>query len=201
MCGVPHETRVPCFCRACAIFHQKGTQTKMNRKTNQRNFLPLVAAFVVIAAVAVTVMPKNTEEEDAPVLEPQSLESTFSVSNDIVIQAENIGIEASYFNYDADGITVQFFAVRASDDTIRMALNTCQVCNGSPYAYFEQDGDTFICQNCGNRFASTEIGITSGGCRPVPITEDIYTEQDGVITIPASFLDESATLFKNWKNF
>lgn len=173
----------------------------MNQKTNQRNFLPLVAAVVVIAAVAVTLMPKNPEEEDVPVLEPQSLKSTSSVSNDIVIQAENIGIEASYFNYDADGITVQFFAVQASDDTIRMALNTCQVCNGSPYAYFEQDGDTFICQNCGNRFASTEIGIASGGCRPVPITEDIYTEQDGAITIPASFLDESATLFKNWKNF
>lgn len=172
----------------------------MNQKTNQRIFLPLVAAVVVIAAVAVSLRPKNTE--NPPALETQPSETAPSFSGkDITIQAGDIGTDASYFNYDTDGITVQFFAVQASDDTIRMALNTCQVCNGSPYAYFEQDGDTFICQNCGNRFASTEIGIASGGCRPLPITEDIYTEQDGVITIPASFLDESATLFKNWKNF
>lgn len=90
------------------------------------------------------------------------------------------------------------FAVRASDSTV---LNTCQVCNGSPYAYFEQDGDEFICQNCRNRFASVDVGRVSGGCNPVPITAEVYTEQDGTITVPASFLEENASRFSNWKNF
>ena len=170
----------------------------MSKKVKHRNLLPLIAAVVVIAAVAVSLIPKNTENPPTPETQPSETDASFS-GNDITIQTGDIGTDASYFNYDAGGITVQVLAVQASDGTVRLALNTCQVCRGSPYAYFLQDGDWFICQNCGNRFASTEIGIASGGCRPVPITDDIYTEQDGVITIPASFLEENASLFKNWK--
>lgn len=174
----------------------------MNQETKHRNPLPLIALVVVIVAVVVTLIPGNAEKEAASIPESLPTESVSSVSgSDIVIQTADIGTTASYFDYDAEGVTVQVFALQASDGTIRMALNTCQVCNGSPYAYFEQDGDWFICQNCGNRFASAEIGIVSGGCRPVPITEEIYTEQDGCITIPAAYLEESASLFRNWKNF
>lgn len=68
-----------------------------------------------------------------------------------------------------------------------------------PYAYFEQEGDLFICQNCKNRFSSSDVGIVSGGCNLVPITENVYTEQDGVITIPAAFLEENAVRCTNWK--
>lgn len=190
------------LCMYHFILYQKGPCTEMSKKTKPQNLLPLAAAVVVIAAVAVTLIPKNTEAPEDLTLEIQPAESTSAASSgDIVIQTGDIGTEASYFDYDASGITVQVLAVEASDGTVRLALNTCQVCNGSPYAYFEQDGDLFICQNCKNRFASMEIGIVSGGCRPVPITDDIYTEQDGTITIPASYLEESAALFKNWKNF
>ena len=175
---------------------------EMKQEKKSRNLLPLIALVVVIAAVAVTLIPPSSEREELPVLELNPSENVSSADgSDIVIRTANIGTDASYFDYDADGVTVQVFALQASDGTIRLALNTCQVCNGSPYAYFEQDGDWFICQNCGNRFASTEIGIASGSCRPVPITADIYTEQDGTITIPMSFLEENAPLFKNWKNF
>ena len=170
----------------------------MNKETKHRNLLPVIAAAVVIAAAAVTLLPKNSEDKN----DAQVLESTASVSgSDLLIQSKDIGTAASYFDYDANGINVQVFAVQASDGTIRLALNTCQICNGSPYAYFEQDGDWFICQNCRNRFASTDVGVLNGGCNPVPITDQVYTEQDGTITIPASFLDESADLFRNWKKF
>lgn len=174
----------------------------MKNEIKHMNPLPIIAAVVVVAAVAVTLMPKKSVEQTPLPSEPLVTEDVASPSgNDIVIQVEDIGTEASYFDYDADGTTVQVFAVQASDGTVRLALNTCQVCNGSPYAYFEQEGDYFICQNCGNRFASTEIGIANGGCRPVPITEDIYTQQDGTIIIPESYLKENAPLFKNWKKF
>lgn len=174
----------------------------MRKNIHPINPLPILAAVVVIVAGAVTLFPKNAEKNTVPTLESQPGEGTSSAGGtDIVIQTADVGTDASYFDYDANGITVQVFTVKASDGTIRLALNTCQVCNGSPYAYFVQDGDWFICQNCGNRFASTEIGIISGGCRPVPITEEIYTEQDGTITIPAAFLEEKAALFKKWKKF
>lgn len=174
----------------------------MNRKTKHRNMLPLIAAVVVVAAAAVTRMPKSTGEEKAPTASSQAAQNPSAAGgSDLLIQSETIGTDASYFDYDANGITVQVLAVQASDGTTRLALNTCQVCNGSPYAYFVQDGDWFICQNCGNRFASTEVGILSGGCNPVPITDEVYTEQDGLLTIPAAFLEENAALFRNWKKF
>lgn len=159
--------------------------------------LPVIAAAVVIVAAGVIFMPKKTGSQTSP-----SPASTVSAgAGGLVIQDGDVGITASYFDYDADGTTVEMFAVQAPDGTIRLALNTCQVCNGSPYAYFEQNEDTFTCQNCGNRFSSAEIGIAGGGCRPIPITDGVYTQQDGAILIPDSFLKESAVLFKNWKNF
>lgn len=174
----------------------------MNKEIKHGKFLPLIAAVVVIAAAVVTLLPKNSGEADAPASSAQSGEiATAASGSDLLIPAEDIGTEASYYDYDANGITVQVLAVHASDGTTRLAFNTCQVCNGSPYAYFVQEGDWFICQNCGNRFASTEVGIVSGGCNPVPITDKIYTEQDGIITIPAAFLEENVVLFRNWKKF
>lgn len=159
--------------------------------------LPLVAGLAVLAAAAVMLLPKSSPQSST---EPVST-AALSSGSDLTIQADEVGTQASYFDYDADGVTVEVFAVRASDGTVRLALNTCQVCNGSPYAYFVQEGDSFVCQNCKNRFASAAVGKVSGGCNPVPITESDYTEQDGVITVPASFLEENAVRFVNWKNF
>lgn len=174
----------------------------MNRNTKKRagrkiNPLPILAGVVCLAAAAAILLPKLSPGDSGEA--PES--TTLPAGSDLIIQMEEIGSDASYFDYEVDGVTVQVFAVRASDDTVRVALNTCQVCNGSPYAYFEQDGDDFVCQNCGNRFASTAVGRVSGGCNPVPVTEETYTEQDGVITIPADFLEENATRFVRWKQF
>ena len=155
------------------------------------NPLPILAGVVVLAAAAVLLFPRLSPGETSGASDSTALPA----GSDLVIRTEEIGAEASYFDYDANGITVQVFAVRASDGTVRLALNTCQVCNGSPYAYFEQEGDAFICQNCGNRFASTAVGRMSGGCNPVPITEETYTEQDGTITVPAAFLEDNAPRF------
>lgn len=174
----------------------------MKRQTNRNakrsvNLLPILAVTVLMAAAAAVLLPKPSDGDSGSSPEGSAVPS----GSDLVIQAEEIGTEASYFDYDADGVTIQVFAVRASNNTVRLALNTCQVCSGSPYAYFEQDGDTFICQNCKNRFSSTDVGKVSGGCNPVPITAEVYTEQDGAISIPSSFLEDSAPRFRNWKKF
>ncbi|MGN0983765.1 MAG: Fe-S-containing protein [Gemmiger sp.] len=172
---------------------------KNARHSSGRSFLPFVAAAVMAVALLVTLM---TTRQPATAAENTGAVAAQSPGSDLLIRAEEIGAEASYFDYDAeDGVTVQVLAVRASDNTVRVALNTCQVCNGSPYAFFEQEGDVFICQNCKNRFSSLEVGRVSGGCNPVPITEDVYTEQEGVITVPASFLEENAVRFVQWKKF
>ena len=96
-------------------------------------FLPVLAVIVLLAAVVVTLRLGRPDGDG------KSSERELSVpaGNDLVIQTEKIGTEASYFDYDANGTTVQVLAVRAADGTVRLAMNTCQVCNGSPYAYFE----------------------------------------------------------------
>ncbi|MCD7865833.1 MAG: DUF2318 domain-containing protein [Clostridiales bacterium] len=119
----------------------------------------------------------------------------------IKINVDDVSSQAAFYDTTIDGTDVEIFAVLASDGTVRLAMNTCQVCNGSPYAYFEQEGDDFVCQNCGNHFSSDEVGITSGDCNPVPITEDDYTEENGIITVSDSFLEENADRFSNWKQF
>jgi len=89
-------------------------------------------------------------------------------------------------------------AVKASDGTIRTAFNTCQVCNGSPKAYYKQEGDVVVCQNCGNRFSMDMIEEQRGGCNPVPIDEK--TENDETITISKDFITQNKGLFtENWK--
>lgn len=172
-------------------------QHSKQQSKKKLNPLPWLAVIVLLAAAAVLLLPRLSGRGSAAAPEG----TTLTAGSDLVIRTEEIGAEASYFNYDAEGTTVQVFAVRASDDTVRLALNTCQVCNGSPYAYFEQEGSDFVCQNCKNRFSSTEVGKVSGGCNPVPITADVYTELDGTITVPSSFLQENAARFLNWKKF
>ena len=147
------------------------------------------------AAVVVTVFSKTNK----PVKANADAVSDTVPGSDIVINTNDIGTTASYYDYDSDGTTVEVLAVQASDGSVRLALNTCQVCNGSPYAYFEQDGDAFVCQNCGNAFPSTAIGKESGGCNPVPVTAETYTEENGTLTIPSDFLYLNAARFKNWK--
>ena len=166
----------------------------MKKNAKRRvNPLAIAAALVVIAAAAVTLLPKLFDKGAAETVTPSG--------SDLIVSTDDIGTQASFFDYDADGVTVQVLAVRASDGTVRLALNTCQVCNGSPYAYFVQDGDDFVCQNCHNSFSSTDVGVVSGGCNPVPITADVYREENGTLVVPSSFLEENAARFENWKKF
>jgi len=163
--------------------------------------LPVIAGVVVAAAVAVIAVSRlggSTEDESQSVSNSSS--SALTEMNENTIAVNEVGATASYYDYDVDGTTVEVLAVTATDGTVQLALNTCQVCQGSPYAYFVQEGDSFICQNCGNAFSRDDIGLEAGGCNPVPVTEEYYEESDGVITISEDFLKEYKDSFANWKN-
>ncbi len=167
----------------------------MSKAPKQSKRLLLTAAVVLIVA-AVFLLYATAKTGDSAQTESIAAAS----GSNIEIPLESIGTQASYFDYDADGVTVELMAVLASDGTVRLALNTCQVCNGSPYAYFEQSGDNFICQNCKNVFTSTDIGKESGGCNPVPITSEYYMVENETIVVQSSFLDKNAARFVNWKS-
>jgi uncharacterized membrane protein len=127
--------------------------------------------------------------------------SILNENGDVVIQIADITESATFYSYDLNGTEMGLFAVMASDGTIRTALDTCQICSGSPYAYFVQQGDVFQCQNCGNIYGLDMIEQERGGCNPVPIMADEKTVTDTEIIIPAQLLEDNVSRFDNWKEF
>ncbi|MCD8023133.1 MAG: DUF2318 domain-containing protein [Lachnospiraceae bacterium] len=187
--------------------NEKGTSGEGANDKASNKILPVIAAVVVVAAVAavaVTRLGGSTDGESLSVSgtstsDAQATAEVQTTSGEIVIDLSEVGETATYYDYDADGTTIEVLAVTATDGSVRLALNTCQVCQGSPYAYFVQEGDSFICQNCRNSFSRDDIGLEAGGCNPVPVTEDNYEETDGLITISTDFLEEYKDSFTNWK--
>ncbi|MDR1599153.1 MAG: DUF2318 domain-containing protein [Oscillospiraceae bacterium] len=118
----------------------------------------------------------------------------------LLIPVDEVTNTARFYPAAVDGTNMEVMAVKASDGSIRTAFNTCQVCNGSPLAYFVQKGDTVECQNCGNRFPMDRVGITAGGCNPVPITGQYRAETSEGVTISYETLSSAKPLFKVWKN-
>ena len=127
-------------------------------------------------------------------------EGALNEAGDLVINTGDIGDEATFFQVNVKGVDMAVLAVKAEDGTVRTAFDTCQICNGSPYAYFEQKGDKFQCQNCGNVYSRDMIEKERGGCNPVPIMADEKSETENEIIIPAKVLEDNAGRFKNWKN-
>ena len=118
-------------------------------------------------------------------------------NGDIVIREADISTDATFINYDVDGVTVQFIAVQDSGGVVRLGYNTCQSCSPSPRAYFAQDGDRLVCQNCGLSFTAENVGAGGYGCNPAAVTDAVRTE--GNITIPVSGAAAMADRFANWQ--
>ncbi len=171
---------------------------------NKKNIIMIIAIVIVIGIIGIILFGKNndnkTNSNNTLSTQKSNTKSTQSTENktinlevdesgNIVIDTTNIGSKATFYNYNADGTTIRLFAVKASDGTIRMAFNTCQVCNPSPKAYFVQNGKNFICQNCKNSFATDNIGKERGGCNPIPITTDERIDGENTITITKQFIE------------
>ena len=120
-------------------------------------------------------------------------------NGDLYIPAEEITDTATFYPLNVDGTAMEIFAVRAPDGTIRTAFNTCQVCYNSGRGYYKQEGSVFVCQNCGNRFRTSDIELVRGGCNPVPITSQYKTTGEKGITIGKDFLLKAKAIFGNWR--
>ena len=144
--------------------------------------LKLAALCLVIAALLAAC--GGTNQQEAPSLS---------------IDAAALGAEPSFIDHTQDGVAMQLIAIKDADETVRLALNTCQSCGGSPYAWFEYIGDdTLQCLNCGLTFRTATVGTPrASGCNPVTISE--FTVEGNTVTVPGSVLADAKELFKNWK--
>ena len=132
----------------------------------------------------------DAEKEKTAVYETPAVEN-----GEISIDADTLTLNPMYINYDSNGTNIQLIAVKGSDGTPRLSLNTCQVCNPSPMAYFKEQNGRLVCQNCGNVFTVDSVGETTGGCNPMYID---YKNTDGKLTVSVVDLDTYADQFASW---
>ncbi|MBU7023040.1 MAG: DUF2318 domain-containing protein [Theionarchaea archaeon] len=97
-------------------------------------------------------------------------ESELSSTTDeaVRISLSDLSETARWYGYDAGGITVKYFAVRAGDGSIKTGLDACDVCFRLRKGY-SQTGPYMICNNCGNRYEISGLGSKNrnpGGCWP-----------------------------------
>lgn len=117
----------------------------------------------------------------------------------LTIQVADISETASFYPLTVDGTPMEVLAVKVADGTIRTAFNTCEICYDSGRGYYKQQGDLLVCQNCGNRFKTSQVEVQSRGCNPWPIFAKDKTVTEEAITISYDFLLESTKVFANWK--
>lgn len=102
----------------------------------------------------------------------------------IRIPAESITGNITKYAVSVDGVDVRFLLVRASDGTIRSALDACRICGPKG---FEQVGDTLVCRRCYVETAIDDIGKDES-CNPIPL--DVTIGADGVIIPTSLFLKD-----------
>ncbi len=185
-----------------------GNKKRQNGKAKGNNksviFIILV---VVLASFAVYTIINNNQKQQAASLDsgkPAAAEDS-SVSGevpsgvDLKILKSEIGEKAKFYPYKAGDTYMEVFAVKATDGSIRTALNTCQVCFASGRGYYKQVDDTLVCQNCGNVFGVDDVEVVRGGCNPVPVLEENKTDDGDYIIVKKEFLESSKDFFANWK--
>lgn len=135
----------------------------------------------------------------APATYSQEVKPKVSPDWGIIIKKKDISYKAKFYPYVVNGKNMEIFAVKASDGTIRTALNTCQVCYSSGRGYYKQVNAVFICQNCGNQFKLDQIEKIKGGCNPIPILSQDKTDLGDSIGISKQYLASVASYFARWK--
>lgn len=171
-------------------------------KTKQTRGILIAAAVVIVLAAGFFTLKDvfGAKQTGNPSGQPTQAGMTIdSATGNMVIQKSTITGTAAFFPYQAGDTQMEVLAVKASDGTIRTAFNTCQVCYSSGRGYYKLEGDTLVCQNCGNRFSADQVEQQKGGCNPVGITKEYKTEDDKQITLTKSFFEEAKSIFANWK--
>lgn len=115
----------------------------------------------------------------------------------IIIKESDITDTVVYISYEYEGVTIGLLAVRDSNGNVKVVVNTCQACGGSPYAYFVQVENKIQCQNCGNMFVIDNLdNLVEDGCNPISIEKQ---NENGIITIGTEQLKKIKEKFENWK--
>ena len=152
----------------------------------KRYLLPIIAGIVVIAAVVVIVAVPNGGTSDNPSGgganaggDPASMAAVSyletTADGNLWIDASTLSSSAVLFVRVSPDSNIELLARIGDDGMPKVALGTCQSCNGSPKAYYVQDGDVLRCSNCGLTFPLSVVDAPGGGCHPIMIDEAVLS--------------------------
>lgn len=176
----------------------------MKRSIFVRAALLCALAVILTGCGGSATAPTATEEAAVTTAEPAAQIAEAEPVAEVAVEGLTIPLvelseQPLFIDWNQDGTAMQLIALIDDAGAPQLAYNTCQVCAGSPYAYFEYQNGALVCQNCGNRFALNSVGKVSGGCNPKPVSG--YQLEGEKIVVPESVLAEGASSFKNWKVF
>lgn len=154
---------------------------------------------VVNVMAAASSTTKTAEKKTTKTTGDKEETAKIEKGDSVVIKTDDLSEDAAFYPIEVDGTEMEVIAVKDSEGNIRTAFNTCQICYDSGSGYYKQEGDTLVCQNCGNSFTMDQVGQTAGGCNPYPIMDDGKTVEEDEIQISYDFLKESSDIFANWK--
>ncbi|MBQ9044294.1 MAG: DUF2318 domain-containing protein [Eggerthellaceae bacterium] len=168
-----------------------NTRSQITESPRAKRTARLAAALALALTLALALV-------GCTVSKPSSFADATVEEGYVVISKADIGPQALFVNYDADGVTVQLLAVQSTDGEPHVALNTCQSCNPSPKAFFEQDADTLTCNNCGLEFSVDTVGaVGASACNPAPVQG--LVETDDAFIVPVAILEAYAPFFEQWQ--
>ena len=155
--------------------------------------LPVIAGIVVIIAlIVVFLIPGKNKEPEA---EPGQYADQDRNGN-IVIKAKNLSHDHISFIPIAADSKIELLSRIGDDGKVKVALGTCQSCNGSPFAYYPQEEDELICNNCGLRFPLSVIDEPGSGCHPISIPASMISETSEGIVLDKAALMQFEGLFE-----
>jgi uncharacterized membrane protein len=175
-------------------------ENKQNKKSNFTTIVLTLALLILVGFTVVSKLNNNSKDNEKASSTNKQGKTVLNDNGDLVITKSDISTKATFYPVEVDGTKLEVIAVEAPDGTIRTAFNTCQVCFSSGRGYYVQQNDVLVCQNCGNRFRTSDVEVSRGGCNPVPIFNDEKTVTDDTIVISKGFLSEAKEIFANWKS-
>ena len=152
--------------------------------------LPGIAALAAVIAIAVTVaLPAGDKTTGSAYAEQDG-------DGNVVIRKSALSSDQVSFIRIAEDSNIELLARLGDDAGISVALGTCQACNGSPRAYYTQEGDVLKCNNCGLTFPLAVLDAPGGGCHPLMFSSSFVQESEGEIRMNLEALLQCEPLFE-----
>ena len=153
--------------------------------------LPGVAAAATVVALLLTV--------GLPAVEPDAAAGAYAEQDgegNIIIRRSALSADQVSFIRIAEDSNIELLARLGDDGGISVALGTCQSCNGSPLAYYTQEGDVLKCNNCGLTFPLAVLDAPGGGCHPLMFSSSFVQESEEEIRLNLEALLQCESLFE-----